>query len=226
MHYTNARCRCNCFPPLDSFESCNQTLGDLTYIDAPMPKRTGALMKALLFQGPGWYTLPAVQWLLHTGKISWGKCTHASARHPCDYLRKPLDIMVRAWSRIDDGKRYAKNSISSLIGTLYIRDDVAWLLRSSRTEDDLKPLSSGQACLKIHTEYEGRSIYDYVLETKLVDTSSFRPIHDLTLHTEATRMAQALAIIEKLGPPAKAIFESKTDSILRDDCIARSTYGG
>ena len=154
------RCRCNAlyecaaplpvFSPLDSIEMCTGTLGDLTYIDTPIPKTTGALMKALPFQGPGWYTLPATQWLLHSGKISWDMCTHridASARHPCDYLRNPLDIMEEAWSRIDDGKRYAKNSINSLIRTFDIRDDAAWPLRSSRTEDDLKPLSSGQACL-------------------------------------------------------------------------------
>jgi hypothetical protein len=205
------------FSPLDSIELCKGTLGDLTYIDAPMPKTTGALMKALPFQGPGFYTLLAAQWLLHTGKISFDMCTHkidASTRHPCDYLRKSLDIMEKAWSRKDDGKRHAKNSINSLIGTLDIRDDAAWLLRSSRTEDDLKPLSSGQACLEIHTEYEGGWIYDYVLKTKLVDNSSFRPTHDLTLNTEATRMAQVLAIIEKLGTPAKSIFEFKTDSIL------------
>ena len=115
----------------------------------------------------------------------------------------PIDTMEKAWSRKYDGKRHAKNSVNSMIGKLDIRDDAASLLRSTRTEDDLKPLSSGQACLKTHTEYEGGSIYDYVLKTKLVDNASFRPIHDLTLHTEATRMAQALAIIEKPGTPSK-----------------------
>ena len=129
------------FSPLDSIGPCNQTLGDLTFIDAPLPKTTGALMKSLPFQGSGWYTLPAAQWLLHTSKISWDMCAHkidASARHPCEYLRKPFDIMEKAWSRIDDGKRYAKNSIKSMIGTFDIRIDNASLLRSSRTEDDLK----------------------------------------------------------------------------------------
>ena len=102
-----------------------------------------------------------------------------------------------------------KNSINSMIGTFDIREDSAWLLRSSRTEDDLKPLSNGQACLNIRTDYEGGSIYDYVLRTKLVDNASFRPLHDLTLHSESTRMAQALAIIEKLGTPQKCIYELK-----------------
>ena len=61
-----------------------------------------------------------------------------------------------------------------MTGTFDIRsDDSAWLLRSSRTEDDLKPLSNGQAVLKIRTDYEGGSIYDYVLKTTLVDNASF-----------------------------------------------------
>ena len=99
-----------------------------------------------------------------------------------------------------------------MIETFDIREDSAWLLRSSRTGDDLKPLSRGQVFLKIRTDYEGGSIYVYVLKTKLVDNASFRPIHDLSLHTEATLMAQALAIIEKLGTPQKCIYEFKTDS--------------
>ena len=207
------------FSPLDSIEQCNQTLGDLTFIDAPAPKTTGALIKALPFQGPGWYTLPATQWLLHTGKVTWENCTHkidASARHPPDYLRNALEVMEKSWSNTEGGAAYAKNSINSMIGTFAINSESAWLLRSSRTEDDLKPLSNGQACLKIKTDYEGGSIYDYVLKTTLVDNASFRPIHDLTLHTEATRMAQALAVIEKLGTPLKCIYEFKTDSILFD----------
>ena len=171
-----------------------------------MPKTTGALMKALPFQGPGWYTLPAAQWLLHTGKISWENCTRkidASARHPPDYLRNALDTMEKSWHGSEGGEVFAKNSINSMIGTFDIREDSAWLLRSSRTEDDLKPLSNGQACLKIRTDYEGGSIYDYALRTKFFDNASFRPLHDLTLYSESTRMAQALAIIEKLGTPPK-----------------------
>ena len=171
--------------PLDSIEQCNQTLGDLTFIDAPMPKTTGTLIKALPFQGPGWHTLSTAQWLLHTGKISWGNCTHnidASARHPPDYLRKPL------------------------VGTFDIRDGSAWLLRSSRTEDDLEPLSNGHTCLKNRTDNKGGSIYDYVLKTKLVDNASFRPIHDLSLHSESTRMAQSLAIIERKKRDASEVY--------------------
>ena len=118
---------------------------------------------------------------------------------PPDYLRKALDTMEKSWQGIEGGKVYANNWINSMIGTFDIQEDSAWLLRSSRTEDDLKPLSNRRACLKFRTDYEGGSIYDYVLKTKLVDNASFRPIHDSTLHTEAARMGQALAINKNLG---------------------------
>jgi hypothetical protein len=98
------------FSPLDSIEFCNQELGDLTFIDGPMPKTTKSLMHALPFQGPGWYKKPAAQWLLHTGKITWDRCTHkidASARHPPDYLRNALDAMENSWGDIEIGTMYA-----------------------------------------------------------------------------------------------------------------------
>ena len=155
------------------------------------PKTTNALIKVISFQGSEWYTLPASQWLLHTRIISLENCTHkidASGRHPPVYLRKTLETMERAWSNTEGGNAYAKNKINSMIGTFDIRSDSAWLLRSSRTEYDFKQLSNGQACLKIRTDYEGGSSYDYVRKTKLVDNASCRPIHDLSLHSESTRM--------------------------------------
>jgi 5-methylcytosine-specific restriction endonuclease McrA len=78
------------FSPLDRIEPCTGALlGDLTYIDAPLPKATGALIKTMPFQGPGWYTLPAAQWLLHTGKISWDMCTHKIDGHSAPLRLSP-----------------------------------------------------------------------------------------------------------------------------------------
>ena len=88
------------FSALDSVEVCAGTLGDLTFIDAPAPKNTGELLQKLPFQGPGWYTLPAAQWLLHAGKINWDMCSHkieASARHPSKYLKAAIATMEGAW---------------------------------------------------------------------------------------------------------------------------------
>ena len=96
-----------------------------------------------------------------------------------------------------------KDCINSMIGTFDLREDAAWLLRSGHHEDDLKPL--GQQCIKILTDYGQGSIFDYVFRTRLENGgASFRPIHDVCLHTEATRMAQALSIIQKLGTPSRS----------------------
>ena len=46
--------------------------------------------------------------------------------------------------------------------------------------------------------------------------ANFRPIHDMTLHHEATLLSKALAILAKLKVPPRKIFELKTDSILLD----------
>ena len=61
--------------PFDSIEPCTGTLGDLTYIDAPMPKTTGALMKALPFQGAGGIHFPRHSGYYTLGK-SLGKVAH------------------------------------------------------------------------------------------------------------------------------------------------------
>jgi hypothetical protein len=46
--------------------------------------------------------------------------------------------------------------------------------------------------------------------------ASFRPIHDQTLHHEATLLSKALAILAKLKVPPRKIFELKTNCILFD----------
>ena len=66
-------------------------------------------------------------------------------------------------------------------------------------------------------------MHDYMFEIKLCrGGASFRPIHDLTLHSEATRMAQALLIISRLGCPERYILQLKTDSILYDPPIKKA----
>jgi energy-coupling factor transporter ATP-binding protein EcfA2 len=143
--------------------------------------------------------------------------------------------MEAAWGGVDGGQVLAKNSINSMIGTFDIREDAAWFLRSSRSEDDLKPLSNGHSCLKIRTDYGNATVFDYIFKTRLeCGGASFRPIHDIALHTEATLLAMAMAVIEKLGTPQRSIYEFKTDSILFDpgrhankikDALESTTFG-
>ena len=90
-------------------------------------------------------------------------------------------------------------SVNAWVGTLAIESDTAYCLRSSACKADLEPLGDGE-CLKIQTTYGDRNetIFDYVFSTRLErGGASFRPIHDMTLHHEATLLAKALAILAK-----------------------------
>ena len=81
-----------------------------------------------------------------------------------------------------------KMSLNAWVGTLGIEHDTAFCLRSSGCKADLEPLGNGE-CPKIGTTYgdRGQTIFDYVFSTRLErGGASFRPIHDMTLHNEAT----------------------------------------
>ena len=206
------------FGPLDGIEECGLELGDLTYIEKRVRWQGPAtVVRMLPFQGSGWYTKPAAQWLLHTGKIVWADCKHkvdASCRHPANYLREALATMEDAWG---DDDVYRKLSINSMIGTFAIEEDTAYMLRSSGCEQDLAILSNGDEVIKIKTDYGEGLVWDYVFATRLErGGATMRPIHDLCLHAETTRLAQMCAIIEKLGTPPRSILQFKTDSVLFD----------
>ncbi len=104
------------------------------------------------------------------------------------------------------------------MGTLAIGKDTAYCLRSSACKADLEPLGNGE-CLKIQTTYTDwvDTIFDFTFSTRLErGGASFRPIHDITLHSEATLLSKALAILTKLKVPPRRVYELKTDSILFD----------
>ena len=66
---------------------------------------------------------------------------------------------------------------------------------------------------------KGETIHDYVFSTRLErGGASFRPIHDMTLHHEATLLSKALAILAKLKVPPRRVYELETDSILFESC--------
>ena len=123
--------------------------------------------------------------------------------------------MEDAWN----GDRHlAKYSINSMIGLFSIIEDHIYIHKSHISEEDLTMISNNNECLKIHTPYgEDQFVCDYIFRTKLVNGgATLRPLHDICLHTEATRMAQISDMIVKLGCPMKSIFQYKTDSILFD----------
>ena len=82
------------YSPLDAIEECTRTLGDLTFIVKPARwQGGGSLLTILPYQGRGWYSKVAAEWMLHAGICEFQHCTHvlnASAHHPKDYLQEAL----------------------------------------------------------------------------------------------------------------------------------------
>ena len=61
---------------------------------------------------------------------------------------------------------------------------------------------------------DGQTICDHIFVTKVLGNSSVRPIHDQIMHSEATRLAQALFILSSLGIPQRCIKDVKTDAFI------------
>jgi hypothetical protein len=142
------------FCPLDEIkERVAPELGDLNFVT----RHSTNFVRQLGYTGPGWQHRVQTEWLLHTGVICWDDISHtlsATAHHPAELLKRPLQIMESAWEEMDHGKR----SINSLIGLWCIDDCFAHCLVSSNDERDAPPGS-----LKSTFYYEGGCATDYIV---------------------------------------------------------------
>ena len=48
----------------------------------------------------------------------------------------------------------------------------------------------------------------------MLDNATMRPLHDLIMHTEHTRIAQLAYVLNRLGIPSRAIKHVKTDALI------------
>ena len=92
------------------------------------------------------------------------------------------------------------------VGLLAIDEARSFKLRSSRHDADA-PAGSTK-----HVFHWGdEQIYDFISSETLVSNTSCRPLHDLALCTEATRVGQMLYAIKQCRATP---YELKTDSCL------------
>jgi hypothetical protein len=96
--------------------------------------------------------------------------------------------------------------VNSLIGLWAIDESDMMKIRTSAREDD-----APNDCLKSIFEYQGGFVYDFITKTKIVRNASCRPLHDLCMCSEATRVGQMLFAIQMAGAIP---YELKTDSVL------------
>ena len=193
------------FCPLDDIKIRTEfVLGDLNFVAMPLSRK--AFASFLGYSGPGWQHRVQTEWLLHTGVIKWEHITEtltATAHLPAGLLAEPLETMERAWG---ENSGNAKLSVNSLIGLWAIDESDMMKIRTSAREDD-----APNDCLKSIFEYQGGFVYDFITKTKIVRNASCRPLHDLCMCSEATRVGQMLFAIQMAGAIP---YELKTDSVL------------
>ena len=186
----------------DIAQRAEPVLGDLNFVTA----KYRHCVHQLGYTGPGWQHRVQTEFLLQHGVISWADVSHtltATGRYPADLLQAPLREMEAAW----EGSSLAKLAVNSLIGLLSIDETRSFKLRSSRHDADAP---AGAAKFVFHYG-DGDRLYDFVSSELLVTNTSTRPLHELSLCCEATRVGQMLYCLKQ----CRALpYELKTDSCM------------
>ena len=115
-------------------------------------------------------------------------------------------MMQEAWEGLDDGELLNKQSVNSLIGLMAIGQDN--IVKHNCSLD-----SSGMpedATLQSLVQAEDKLLYNFVTATRLLSNSSYRPIHDLCLSSEAAKVGKLLYVLKSARTKC---FELKTDSV-------------
>ena len=103
----------------------------------------------------------------------------------------------------------AKESVNAMIG-LRAKDEGH--VYHVKTSND--PADGLGAWAKRYVSYEGGATTDYIFATELLSNKSMRPIHDMIMATEHTRVAQLLFCINTLKIPQRCIKCIKTDCVV------------
>ncbi len=199
------------FSPFDNVTpSVDGVLCDFTFLKLKVGRR--GTVSLLPYVGPMWYHRCSVEFLLHHGIAKWDECLfslQASSHAPKDCLRTPLQQMDAAWDQ--DDEHLAKVSVNSLVGLWASTQDYIFSVITSRSECD----GAGAYCTRnVKFGTAGETTTDHIFQNKLLQNSSMRPIHDLIMATEATRLAQMLYAIKVLGVPIRCLKCVKTDAIV------------
>ena len=110
------------FSPLDDTRPVVPgQLPDLAYLDKPsLATDLQSLVAQLPYRGPGWYSRPALEWLLHTEKAHWSDLKlgiTASAKIDGDRFRSAMDHLQKAFEDTDlPGDDSFKRAVNAWIG--------------------------------------------------------------------------------------------------------------
>ena len=80
------------------------------------------------------------------------------------------------------------------------------MVTSSNTSDAVKSFMTR------HFTYGDQHVTDHIQAIPLLSNTTMRFVHDIVMHTEATRMAQLRYVLARLGVPPRSIKHVKTDA--------------
>jgi len=175
-------------------------LPDLVYIDRAHDVHTlHDVISALPFCGPSWYARPAVEYLLHTKRVTWDDLKFgiaATGRVEGDAVRAALDAMEAAWVGITRPEspedNLAKRSFNNWIGCCGMSHQMARL--KTTLSGDLADLP--RVAENVTTFLPGLHMHTSTIPE--IDSGSYRPIYDYCLAVEHTRLAQAHQAIQQV----------------------------
>ena len=193
------------FTPLDDIVPITPEGGlpDLIFVNKPRyVSDIDGIAQALPYHGPGWYMRPAVEYCLHTQKLTWDDLTfgvHATGRVPGEQIRTALDAMGAAWAEVEKAGLTRphpnagngpttnppfKRGVNAMVGTFGQTDAVVKIRTVYSHDPEDQPRG---ASLLVTT---GR-LFEWTTLTEVLDSGSFRPVYDWCLSVEHTRLAQA-----------------------------------
>ncbi len=197
------------FSPFDNVtKSIDGLLCDYTFVELKNGKRTA--LSLIPYVGPMWYHRVAVEFMLSHGICTWLDCKlslQATAHVPSHVLAKPLLIMEDAWG---SNKTLGKYSINSMVGLWASQNNWTYHVKTSSSSSD----AEGAFMHRVVPYGKDEATHDHIYQSRVIANATMRPIHDLIMHTEATRVAQLCFIVKRLKVPVRCISSIKTDCLV------------
>ena len=155
------------------------------------------------FHGPGWYAKPAIEFCLHTCKLTWDDLVWgitATAHMPGDQLRGAMDTMEQAWADVAVELQlppvvHAKRSFNSLVGVFGMSGailDINTMLSFSAANAP----GGWQITRADAGAWDVPGLLEFNRFTGTIDSGSYRSIYDYALCVEYTRIAQAWQAVQ------------------------------
>ena len=186
------------FSVLDDVEEVEEgKLPDLAFIDTGRPIATDVQshLVSLPYCGPGWYCRPAIEYMLHTKRVSWSDIKFgikASGRFPGDRMRETLDLIDNIWSgvvnageNVDHNGNPSKYCVNAWVGYCGMNAKVNLKTRLSFERLD------GDWTRQCFDTFGIPGLREYEKATVVMESGTFRPIYDYALSVEHVRIAQA-----------------------------------